>query len=57
MLVFNQATALSATYLRAIAMCVQLAIIDELSKKTLANGRNPSAKPNAFLAGCLPSSF
>jgi hypothetical protein len=58
MLVFNQATALSATYLLAISMCVQpLAIIDELSKKALANGRNPSAKPNAFFAGCLPSSF
>jgi hypothetical protein len=58
MLVFNQATALSATHLLAISMCVQpLAIIDELSKKTSANGRNPSAQPNAFFAGCLPSSF
>jgi hypothetical protein len=58
MLVFNQATALSATYLLAISMCVQpLATIDELSKKTLAIGRSPSAKPNVFFAGCLPSSF
>jgi len=58
MLVFNQATALSGTYLLVISMCVQLlAIIDELSKESLAKGRNPSAKPNAFFAGCLPSSF